>query len=63
MTRFLEKLQRKAFWLQMAKGLNARFRRTFSYDPKLSEKLNFEEKIHSLEQILHSWNNWEDKHR
>ena len=28
----------------------------FLYDPQRSYKLNFEEKIHNLEQTLHSWN-------
>ena len=27
----------------------------FSYDIEVTNKLNFEEKIHALEQILHSW--------
>ena len=27
----------------------------FSYNPQRSDKLNFEEKIHNLEQTLHSW--------
>ena len=27
----------------------------FSYDPVLANKLNFEEKVYTLEQTLHSW--------
>ena len=39
----------------MAPKLNLALCVHFSYDPVLANKLNFEEKVYSLEQTLHSW--------